>query len=169
MNKFKTLLTAAAIVSSGLVVIPGHAATDTANLKVSIQITAACDIHSTAPQDIDFGSVTLLDQARTQTGSVTVQCTPGAPFTVGLSAGANGHGNSVQSRAMKDANGDTVSYNLYLDSGHQNIWGDTGHNSVWSDVGDGSKQSHTVYAQVPAQPNAKVGSYTDTVVATVNF
>ncbi|HEX7381889.1 MAG TPA: spore coat U domain-containing protein [Nevskiaceae bacterium] len=167
MNKFKTLLSTAAIVSSGLMVIPGHAATDTANMQVSIQITAACDIHSTAPQDINFGSVTLLDQVQDKTGTVSIKCTPGAPFKVGLSKGANGA--SADSRKMKSAAGDLVNYNLYLDQGHNITWADIGGGDQWNGTGDGTTQSHTVYARVPAQPSAKVGTYTDTVVATVSF
>ena len=61
-----------------------------------------------------------------------------------------------------------VSYELYRDTTRLLRWG-TGLGNESTGTGSGSSQSLTVYGQVPLQPSVNVGSYTDTIVATVTF
>jgi spore coat protein U-like protein len=69
---------------------------------------------------------------------------------------------------MSGASG-TLSYNLYQDASRSQVWS-TGANTLSTTAApDTSPRSYTVYGQIPAQQGAASGSYTDTVVATVNF
>jgi spore coat protein U-like protein len=67
-----------------------------------------------------------------------------------------------------------LNYNLFLDSNRSTIWGDgTGSTSYVSAgsllaVGTSNRQ-YTVYGRVPAGQDRGAGSYTDTIVVTLNY
>jgi spore coat protein U-like protein len=142
-----------------------HAAgTDTANMTVKITITATCDIHTTAPTDVDFGSVASTATNVASTGGVlTVKCTSGTPYTIGLDNGLN----FTTTRQMKNGTTNFVAYGLFRDAGFAGAWGSTVALSA-SGTGNGNNQTFTVYGRVPSAASA-AGAYTDTVVATVTY
>ncbi len=96
-----------------------HAASDAVNLNVKVTINATCDIQTASPADVDFGSVisslTNVDNA----GSLSVNCTNGTGYTIGLD---NGQNFSSTRRMIKGT--DFVAYNLYRDAGRTLPWGD---------------------------------------------
>jgi spore coat protein U-like protein len=99
--------------------------------------------------------------------TVTVNCTKGAVATVGLNPGSNAQG-SV--RRMSQGAAAYLHYELYKDASHSTVWGDT--TGTVLDIPaapDRNPRNFPVYGQVPSAQDATVGSYTDTVVATVNF
>lgn len=101
-------------------------------------------------------------------GAVTVTCTTGFTTPVKLGMGLNpaGANPAVPLRRMKNVAGDFLVYQLYTEPARTTPWeGVTG----VSHVGTGSAIAHPMYGRVPAGQNAPVGSYTDTVVATVTF
>ena len=83
----------------------------------------------------------------------------------------NDGGLGVGARKMK-AGSATIGYQLYQDAGRSLVWGDTltgaGAN-VKSDTGNGMAQAHTVFGRVPAQTTPAAGTYTDTVVVTIEY
>ena len=145
-----------------------EAASATANLNVTASVGANCTI-STAP--VAFGAYDpIVANASTNddaTGSVIVACTKGSTVTIGLGLGANASGSQMR---MKDAATDYLNYALYQDSGRATVWGTSGA-GLYSPAAapDKNPRTFTVYGRIPSGQDVPAGSYTDTVVATVNF
>src|SRR5262245_34061530 len=147
---------------------PVSAATATANLGVSATVTNNCTISTSA---LAFGGydpvVANASTALDGTGTVTVACTKGTTATVGLGLGSN---SSAGARRMSDGAGSFLTYELYQDASHTTVWGNAG-GSLLAPAAAPSKNARnfTVYGQVAASQDVAAGSYSDTVVATVNF
>jgi spore coat protein U-like protein len=156
----------AVVAAFGLAASPVWAATTTSNLDVKITITSLCLAGTTTA--VDFGSRGLLNTDVDQAGAVTVLCTTGTGYTIGLSVGG-GTGATIVDRRMNGPGGATVLYHLYRDSGRTLNWGDIGGPDVKSGTGDGTLQSIQVFGRVPTQTTPAVGNYTDTVLVTFNY
>lgn len=158
---------------SGLVAVlmlsAGHASaqtTATTTFGVQIVISAECRINSAT--DLDFGSSGVIATAVDATSAITVQCTNGTPYDIGLNEGL-GTGATVDARLMTGTGSETVTYSLYTDAGHTSVWGNTTGNDTVAGTGNGSEQAYTVYGQVPAQPTPAPGTYSDTITVTVTY
>lgn len=125
---------------------------------------------------VDFGNIaastTVPAGGTPATGAVAVQCNQGAPYTVYLDNGKNYN----TTRRMKNGTNNYLAYQLYQDSAHSIAWNATNVGTVGgtggvSSTGSGSNQTLTVYALIPAGTAvpATTGTYTDTVVVTVNY
>ena len=100
------------------------------------------------------------------TGSLTVTCTKGAVAKVGLNPGSNAEGTT---RRMSQGAAAYLTYELYSTQ-HTNVWGDTLDTALDIPAAPNrNPRNFTIYGRVAAAQDANVGSYTDTVVATVNF
>jgi spore coat protein U-like protein len=124
-----------------------------------------CTISATG---VAFGSYSVFAASPTDsTGTVSFSCTLAVAVTVQLSKGS---ASTFSPRTLK-LGAQALNYNLYLDSTHSTIWGDgTGGTSVYSQsVGALVSQNVTVYGRVPALQNATIGSYSDSVTATIVF
>ena len=145
-----------------------EAASATANLSVTATVGPNCTI-STAPVAFPAYDPVVANASTNDdgTGSVIVACTKGSTVTIGLGLGLNV--SSVQMR-MKDATTDYLNYALYQDSGRATVWGTSGA-GLLSPVAapDKTPRTFTVYGRIPSGQDVPAGSYTDTVVATVNF
>ena len=86
---------------------------------------------------------------------------------VGLNAGGNAQGTT---RRMIAGAAAFLTYELYKDAGRTNVWGNTTDTASISlrRRTETRAPSPSTDAWLPAQ-DATVGTYTDTVVATVNF
>jgi spore coat protein U-like protein len=63
-----------------------------------------------------------------------------------------------------------LNYELYKDSSHSTVWGNTTGTTLDIPAAPNrNSRDFPVYGRVAAAQDATVGSYTDTVVATVNF
>ncbi len=140
-----------------------HAGTDTANLNVKVTITATCDIHSVSPGDVDFGSVPSSATDVDTTGTLSVNCTSGTDYVIGLDDGQNASG-SVR-RMVKGS--DHVAYELYKDGARTTRWGNDPASGLGG-TGSGSTQTLSVYGRI-ASANSPAGDYSDVVVATVTY
>ena len=153
------------VVSSDSQVVAGSA---TANLSVTAAVGANCTI-STAPVAFPAYDPVVANASTNDdgTGSVIITCTRGTAATIGLGLGANASGSQ---RRMKDATTDYLNYALYQDSGRATVWGNSGA-GLLSPVAapDKNPRTFTVYGRIPSAQDVPAGSYTDTVVATVNF
>ncbi len=128
-----------------------------------------------------FGTYVPNNVAATQSnGNVSVTCNIStaalatAPVSVALSAGGSG---SFSTRTMLSG-ANTLNYNLFTDNAYTQLWGDgTSGTSVVTDnfsfvsTGGLSQTVNTpIYGQIPAlQLNVFPGSYSDTIVVTINF
>jgi spore coat protein U-like protein len=138
-----------------------------ASLTVSASVTKNCTITTTP---VNFGAYDPVAANATSpldgSGEVTVTCTKGAAAKVGLNTGSNAQGTT---RRMSQGTA-YLTYELYKDTSRATVWGDTLDTAL--DIAaapDRNPRTFTVYGRVVQAQDATVGSYTDTVVATVNF
>ena len=147
------------------------AAEDTANFQVRILIQESCTISATAPTDIDFLTHTRSTGAPVSaTGTLTVNCSAGTPYSIGLSGGANSTGDATAPAAgdRRMSSGSAhVPYDLYRDGAFSNFWGNTTGN-MQAGTGTAANQTLTVHGRVPST-NFPAGTYTDTVTARVVY
>lgn len=148
-----------------------YAGTATSNMTVTASVAANCTITTST---VAFGAydpiVTNAAVALTGTGSVTTTCTNGSAVTVTLGQGANALGGSTATVPQRQmASGvNRLGYFLYSDAARTVAWGDTAGTGK-ADTGTGAVSTLTVYGTVTAGQNKPVGSYNDSVVATVTF
>lgn len=120
---------------------------------------------------VAFGAYNVFaSTALTSAGNVTIRCVGiGAgvdPVSVSLSAG---NGGSFQPRRMFRGL-DTLSYNLYLDAANTQIWGDgTGGSQRYASISNNRALTLTIFGHVPPGQDVSVGTYSDTIIATINF
>ncbi len=156
------------------VLLVGHglaiAASNTGPLSSSVTVTQNCNI---TVANMSFPNYDpLATGATTTTANISVACTKGTTgANIGLDNGQNHtHATAGQNRAM--ANGaNYLSYDIFQDASHATFWGNTPGTNTEAVPRPTSKaaQNFTAYGQIPARQNVRIGTYTDTVLATVNF
>jgi len=148
------------------------AGSQTANLTVSIQITASCTISTAALTFPSTAASSLLTTAVTSSANVSVTCTSGSPYSIAMDNGAN-----YSTTRRMALNSSYISYGLYVDSGLTHAWTTassstscTSSNSCYLGTGTGTAQSIPIYGQVPTVATAPAaGTYTDTVMMTITY
>ena len=148
--------------------VSAQGSTQSTSLTVTATVTKNCTI-TTAP--VAFGNYDSVAANATAPldglGTVTVTCTKGAPAKVGLNDGGNAQG---ATRRMAGTATEFLTYELYKDTARATRWGNTTETAL--DIPAAPSQAprnFSVYGRVPQAQSAAVGSYTDTVTATVNF
>ncbi|HKF47437.1 MAG TPA: spore coat U domain-containing protein [Terracidiphilus sp.] len=103
------------------------------------------------------------------TNTITVFCTAGTVFHLSLNAG-NTPGATVTTRSMFGGNGgqNTLGYQLFSDAAYTVNWGNTAGTNWVTSTGTGAQQNFTVYARIPANEVSPLGSYTDTITASLS-
>ncbi len=108
------------------------------------------------------------------TGTVTVRCTGllGLLVTLNLQLSTGGSG-SFSPRRLVGPSG-TLDYNLFRDAARTEVWGNgTAGTFTVSDsfliVIGGVTRTFTVHGRIPASQDRGPGSYSDTIVVTLNF
>jgi spore coat protein U-like protein len=134
----------------------------TSNFTLTVTISPACTISA---NPMSFGSYS--GAVVNATATLSVKCTNTTPYNVGLSAGSSS-GATVTTRKMTGPGGALLNYSLYSNSGRTANWGNTAGSWVGG-TGNGAAQTLTVYGQVPANQHPTAGSYTDTIIATLNY
>ncbi|HJT21537.1 MAG TPA: spore coat U domain-containing protein [Nitrospira sp.] len=151
---------------------PVFAGSAASNFTVTATVVATCSISTV---NMNFGNYDpITANASTPldvTGTVTITCTKGASTWIDLSPGANAANAVGTTRAMATAGPDYLSYELYKDTTRTTVWGvgNPGNGFVPPAAPNKNPRSFTVYGRIPAGQGSTVGSYTDTVTATVNF
>lgn len=136
--------------------------TDTTQFTLTVVVEPACTISA---NPLNFGNYSGAVVNSTTTLSVT--CTSSTPYDVGLNAGT-ASGATVTNRMMTGPGGALLDYSLYSNSAHSTNWGNSTGSWV-AGTGTGSAQTLTVYGQIPANQHTVSGTYTDTIIATVNY
>jgi spore coat protein U-like protein len=110
-------------------------------------------------------SATPLDS----TGSVTYNCSGIGQNQITINLSRGGAPTFSPRRMLKSS--EALNYNLYLDAARTTIWGDaTSGTSQYGPIRpSGGNDTLTIYGRIPAGQDASAGSYTDTVIATINF
>jgi spore coat protein U-like protein len=127
----------------------------------------SCTISTTS---VNFGSYNVFSGADLDsTGRVTYNCNATA-FNITVSLSKGGSGTYSPRRMSKGA--EVLSYQLYRNSARTNIWGDgTGGTVVYTraDPANNTNVNLTVYGRIPAGQDVSAGTFSDTVVAVINF
>ena len=168
MNRNHLFVATVVLCAAAFVPASVSAATATANLSVTASVAATCTISTT---DVAFGAydpvVTNLVAPKDGTGKVTVACTKGSIPAVGLGLGLNP---LVSARRMLGASGDFLTYELYQPADFTTVWGNSGAARYTPALAPGrAGQAYTVNGRIVGGQDVAVGTYADTVVATVNF
>ncbi|MGX6960635.1 MAG: spore coat U domain-containing protein [Rickettsia endosymbiont of Pentastiridius leporinus] len=138
----------------------------TATFTVNATILSLCVI--TNAQNLNFGNYLSTADSLAQS-NITLTCTPGSSYKVGLNAGATA-GATVLTRQMKGVGTPTnlLSYSLYKDAARLNNWGNV--NPDWQTGTAGlTPVVLTVYGKIPAGQNSAVDTYLDTITITLTF
>lgn len=163
---FRTLLASAAALAVLAPCAAFAAGSDTDSFQVTATVLASCDVTAS---DLAFGNYDPVAAANLDAETaLSVTCTNGTPYNVGMSLG-NGAGASMATRRMTKSGGtQTLGYVLYQDSNRSVLFGNTGTDRL-AGTGNGTANTVHLYGRVPMQQAAPAGSYTDTIVVTVSW
>lgn len=165
-NLCKPKLLMLAVTAMAIPQADAQAATTTTTIAVTATVQPSRTVSATA---LAFGtynplSATPLDS----TSTVTVNCTTGTTYTVGLNAGTTSGATVTTRQMLLSAN--ALNYTLYRDTGRTNNWGNTpGTDTPATATATTTPAALTVYGRIPALQNVPAGNYTDTVTVTVNY
>ena len=165
-----TVATAIAL-GSGFSGVNSYAGSATSSIAVSATVNANCLITAGA---LGFGTYDPVSANASSpldgSATLTVTCTQGAAAKIMLGQGAHQDSGSTDGTPIRRMmSGSTyLSYQLYKDVAGGVVWGNTDGTHV-AYTGTGSSGSVSVYGRVAAGQNVPAGSYTDTVLATINF
>lgn len=137
-----------------------QAETASSSFDSRVQVVATCSI---AAADLTFQTITTGTTSNIDASStLSVNCSNGAVYAVSLSNGAN-----FDTTRRMAWGGSYIGYALYSDVNRALEWNTT---NTLNRTGTGTAQIHTVYGRIPAgQAVPNMGSYADTIVATVSY
>lgn len=153
------LLAAGGLSSSAMAASPA-----TATMDVKINIVGACTVTAA---ELDFGNNGVLANVINQDSSLTVTCSNGLGYNVGISDGANVSSSVRRMKGVTSPN-EFITYELYKNSGRTERWGAAGV-ARQPGTGTGVAQTIPVYGQVTSQSTPTAGAYSDTVAVTVDY
>jgi spore coat protein U-like protein len=164
-NTLMLAVAGALVVTSGV----ASAATKTTTFGVSAVVNPNCLVSA---QALNFGGYDGT-AAKTAASDVTVRCSSGTTYTVGLSTG----GGTYAQRLLSGTGANKLQYNLYTTLAAATVWGD-GTLGTGTVPGTGAgmaianAQTHTVFGQLPDNAfnqGAPSGNYSDTITVTVTY
>jgi len=170
----KKMMLIAATAAGLLIMGAASAATVTDTFQVTAAVKANCKISQAT--NMAFGDYTPESVAKTATSTISVRCSKGAVYDIGLNAGT-GSGATVADRKMTGGTGtDTLAYALYSNAARTTNWGNTVGTDTVTGTGTGlgivAAQDYTVYGTLPdsvVNQAAPVGNYADTITVTVTY
>jgi len=171
MNIRNNALAAAMTVSTAAMFTLGgmHAAQALTNVTATFQVTATVAGTCTlATNPLAFGTYTPSSASLAGSTTIAATCTNTTPWTLSFNLGSTS-GGSISQRLM--ANGAaTLKYNLYTSAADTTILGDGTSSSVTiTGTGTGSAQTSTIYGLIPTGQYVTIGSYSDTITATISY
>ncbi|MCH4543330.1 spore coat U domain-containing protein [Ochrobactrum sp. POC9] len=149
------------------------AKTTTGKLTVKINIKPSCELKSRNNSLIDFGSADNLEKdlimGTTDTSGIEVQCSKSIAYQIGLDAGTSPSAlGDYNTRRLKSAASQYISYNLYKDINTKAVWGNDEKTSLQS-TGTGGVQKFPVIAKIPKRSTPPADDYSDTVSVIVTY
>lgn len=142
-------------------------ATTTDTFQVTATVLGSCSVSAT---DLAFGNYTPTSgTALDQTSTVSVTCTTGTTYDVGLNEGLNPGVGGVTARRMVYDTNKFLAYALYSDIGRITNWGNTPPTDTVAGTGNGAAQDITVYGRVAINQYVTAGAYADTITVTVTY
>lgn len=146
------------------------AQTNTVATTMQLNLTVTNDCITINAPNVNFGSAPLVKNFPAISQAVSITCTKGSTYTIGINNGSYANGNV---RNMASGN-NRLSYEIYKAS-TTNRWGSVG-TERWassassSTSSDGLLRTYSYTARVlPTQFTPPAGTYTDTVVVDIAF
>jgi spore coat protein U-like protein len=134
----------------------------------TVVVQSECTV-ATAP--LNFGAYDPVSAnastPKDATATVNVYCTTGTVATVLLDLGTHVSGST---RRLLGTSGDLLQYEAYRDAGHSVVW-----NTTNTDSGTSTSKlvpinsGFVAYGRIPAAQDVRTGSYSDTLLVTVNY
>ncbi|MDP8994595.1 MAG: spore coat U domain-containing protein [Pseudomonadota bacterium] len=135
----------------------------TTTAAISGSVAASCTVSAGT---LGFGTYSP-SAASLSTANLSVNCSSGAPYQVGLEGGQNASGGT---RRMAGPAGSYLGYELYSNAARTAAWGNgTSFGSRVAGTGTGAAQSLTVHGRIPAGQSPAAGSFADSVIVTVEY
>jgi spore coat protein U-like protein len=155
---------------------PAHAGVGTSSVTATVTVATNCAITTTP---VAFGTYDPIGTNATTpiyaSGSVTVTCVKNTAPVIAMSLGNYANGSQ---RRMSNGS-DYLAYELYQPPNNTpnspcsfpatTVWGSNGNAFAATVATDKGARAYSVCGAVSAGQNPSVGTYTDTVVATVTF
>ncbi len=161
-RQFHLLPLFAAAVMSVALARPAEAATATASMTITATVQPTCQITAAS---LDLGVYT--GQQRDGSATLSVTCTNTTPYYINIGPGLNPDGSGYPT--MAGAGAARLPYRLYQDASRTIPWRNTLNVDGQAGTGTGSAQTLTVYGRISAGNFVAPGTYSDTVVVTVNY
>jgi spore coat protein U-like protein len=161
MKNRKIIFGAAAICMMSASV--ASAQTSTANMAVSADVSTVCSLDTTP---LAFGEMALTG-ATPGTATLSITCTGGGAYTVGLGNGL--HNVAAQRNLVSGVK--ILAYDLFQDPARGTRWGDAGAGLV-SGTGNSAVQTLTVYGSITTGQALVADNgtpYTDTILVTLTY
>jgi spore coat protein U-like protein len=157
-------------IAAGALAVAGsaNAATATSTFQVTATVNSACQATAT---NLAFGAYTPGSGLINQTSTVSVRCTQGTTYSIGLNAGTFG---TIAARQM-GFGAQRLNYSLFRDAARTQNWGNTPPTDTVAGSGTGiaaAYTAYTVYGQIldsAANQAVTPGAYTDTITVTVTY
>jgi spore coat protein U-like protein len=167
------MLKSCAVVATVLALLASFAApaaTKTTPMSVSATLVDTCLVTATS---LIFPNYVPAAGTLKATSTISLRCTNGVQYGVGMSAGTTA-GESYAQRLL--ANGaNTLQYNIYTSSAYSAVWGDgSGTTQIVSGnaAGFATPITLTVYGELPdsaANQVAVPGNYSDTILVVLTY
>lgn len=162
-------LSSLALASALVLLAPAatHAGQATNTLTVSAVVIPTCTIDAATLAFGDFGNYDATANLDAST-TITVRCTEGASFWVGMGLGSNPSGTQ---RRMSDGAGGFLNYDLYRAMGPPAVAWDNADPITRIDATTAGYVAYTstLFGRIPLSQYVPAGSYGDSVQMTVNF
>ena len=127
-----------------------------------------CDVSTSV---FSFPAYDVMSIASTDSnGRIMVQCEPGQPFQLKLSAGLYGNGNFNARQMQSSGTQSSLNYNLFLDPSYSQIWGDgQGSSLFYQGIGNIAPLQIPIFGRIPPSQNVGAGQYSDSIVVTIEW
>ena len=144
-----------------------YSSNDSFPFTVQAHASPVCEFISA--DDINFGTHTAGSTNLKQSGNLTVRCTNGTPYTVGLIPSNGNQEGKGEMKSANPTNTDKVPYVLKKGNSSE-LWGNnpSGSGSALKSTGDGSSQIHTISAEVK-NTDYTPGEYKDKVTVDIRY
>lgn len=154
------------VIAATLLVAAAAQASTSARFEVSATVTADCSISVT---DLSFGQYDPLGQNSSRelnaAAGVSMICTREARAKIVIDSGRN-----PMSGTRGMSSGDQrVAYQIYRDASRTQVWGNGADAQQFVSAGVQNPQQFVVYARIPPGQEVASGTYSDVVMATVEF
>lgn len=133
---------------------------------LAAQAARFCSFSSAVPVSFGIYDVYAAAANNAGVGSITINCSGGGgPFNVALSTGQS----LTYAMRVMNSGANKLNYNLYTSAGRSVVWGDGSGVSQVMTVARNTQTRLDIFGQIPPLQDVAVGSYSDIIIATVNF